>query len=41
MNSLVFISLVAIGEIVVVWLAYRVGFDNGWLNGWDESRTNR
>lgn len=39
MNTLAFVCLAAIAELVAVWLAYRVGHDNGWLRGWEERRT--
>ena len=38
MNTLAFIALVAIAEIAVVWLAYALGHETGWLDGWDAGR---
>jgi hypothetical protein len=38
MNTLVFVGLVMAAEAWIVWLAYCMGFNNGWLDGWDERR---
>jgi hypothetical protein len=38
MNTLTFVAIVALGEIVVVWLAYSLGHQSGWLAGWEERR---
>ena len=35
-NTLTFVGLVMLAEVVIVWLAYHMGFQNGWLNGWDQ-----
>ncbi len=35
-NTLTFIALVIIAEAAIVWLAYTMGWQTGWLDGWDE-----
>lgn len=37
-NSVTFLSLFLIAELVGLWLAYRLGHDNGWLAGWEGRR---
>jgi len=41
MNTLVFASIIVAGEAFIVWLAYSMGFHNGWLTGWDTRRSTR
>jgi hypothetical protein len=36
LNTLTFIALIAIAEAAVVWLAYSLGHESGWLDGWDQ-----
>ncbi len=36
MNTFIFVSLVLIAEVVIVWLAYCMGHDTGWLDGWEQ-----
>jgi hypothetical protein len=33
MNTLVFIGIILVAEIIVLWMAYELGFSNGWLEG--------
>lgn len=35
-NTLTFVGVVMLAEVAIVWLAYCMGFQNGWLNGWDQ-----
>ncbi len=37
-NCITFVALVAIAELAVVWLAYSMGHQSGWLAGWEERR---
>jgi hypothetical protein len=39
-NALTFAVLVMAAEAWLVWLAYCMGFQNGWLNGWDQRRVS-
>ena len=36
MNTLTFVGLVMIVEVAVVWVAYSLGVQNGWLKGWED-----
>jgi hypothetical protein len=38
MNTLTFIALLAIAELAVVWLAYALGHESGWIAGWEQRR---
>ena len=40
MNTVMFIALVAVAELAVVWLAYSLGRDAGWLAGWEDGKTD-
>ena len=38
MNTVVFFVVGMLGQIGVIWLAYSVGHEDGWLDGWDDKR---
>lgn len=38
MNTITFIAVVAVAELAVVWLAYSLGREAGWLDGWYQGR---
>ena len=38
MNSITFFALGAVAQIAVVWLAYSMGHESGWLDGWEQRR---
>jgi hypothetical protein len=38
MNTFVFIGIILVAEIIVLWMAYELGFSNGWINGLDRRR---
>lgn len=40
-NTLTFIALVMLAEAGIVWLAYLMGHQNGWLRGWEDRRASK
>jgi hypothetical protein len=38
MNTLVFVGIILVAEIIVLWMAYQFGFSNGWIDGLDKRR---
>ena len=38
MNTIVFIGIILVAEIIVLWMAYELGFSNGWIDGLDRRR---
>jgi hypothetical protein len=38
MNTFVFIGIILVAEIIVLWMAYELGFSNGWVGGLDKRR---
>ena len=36
MNTLTFVTVAVIAEVAVVWVAYSLGVQNGWLKGWED-----
>jgi hypothetical protein len=41
MNTLTFVALIALWEAAVVWIAYQMGVQNGWLQGWEDRRASK
>jgi hypothetical protein len=35
-GTLAFVGLMMLAEAVIVWLAYQMGFSNGWVSGLDK-----
>jgi hypothetical protein len=39
MNTFVFIGLLMLAEVYVVWTAYSLGQAAGWIQGWEDRRS--
>ena len=40
-NTLTFVALVMAWEAAVVWIAYTMGHQNGWLRGWEDRKASK
>ena len=36
MSTIAFAAVITASELALLWVAYTMGFQNGWLNGWDQ-----
>ena len=39
MNTVMFCLIAMAWQAGTIWLAYRIGHDDGWLDGWDDRRS--
>lgn len=37
-NTLTFVGVAMLVEVAMVWIAYAMGVQNGWLQGWEDRR---